>query len=37
MQHCQFLDWTAAYGLQGTITKATRMTKTRSTIIDDFF
>ena len=37
MQSRQFLDLTAAYGLQATITEATRVTKTSSTIIDNIF
>ena len=37
MQSRQFLDLTAAYGLQATITEAARVTKTRSTIIDNIF
>ena len=37
MQSRQFLDSTAAFGLQATITEATRVTKTSSTIIDNNF
>jgi len=37
MHSRQFLDSTAAYGLQATITEATRVTKTSSTIIDNIF
>jgi len=37
MQFRRFLDLAAAYGLQATITKALRVTKIVSTIIDNIF